>query len=109
MPTVSVRLFRCTGMEAAEMCHRREGRRGEEFCVWGDAQRKERVGCRDVYKEELTGALSPRLAQTRSLARSDFTAEVEEQIGKRAKQDLSNHLSSSRTLRTEYLTALTDY
>lgn len=109
MPTVSVRLFRCTGMEAAEMCHRREGRRGEEFCVWGDAQRKERVGCRDVYKEELTGALSPRLAQTRSLARSDFTAEVEEQIGKRAKQDLSNHLSSSRNLRTEYLTALTDY
>lgn len=75
--------------------------------MWGDAQRKERVGCRDVYKEELTGALSPRLAQTRSLARSDFTAEVEEQIGKRAKQDLSNHLSSSRTLRTEYLTALT--
>lgn len=66
MPTVSVRLFRCTGMEAAEMCHHWECRRGEEFCVWRDAQRKNRVGCRDVYKEELAGAQSPRLDQTHS-------------------------------------------
>lgn len=35
MPTVSGRLFRCTGMEAAEMCHHRECRRGEELCVEG--------------------------------------------------------------------------
>lgn len=32
MPTVSGRLFRCTGMEAAEMCHHSECRRGEELC-----------------------------------------------------------------------------
>lgn len=64
MPTVTGRLFRCTGMEAAEMCHHRECRRGEELCVWRDAQRKRRVGCRDVYKGGPSGAQSPRLAQT---------------------------------------------
>lgn len=63
MPTVSGRLFRCTGMEAAEMCHHWQCRRGEELCVWRDAQRKKRVGCRDVYKEELSPP-SPQLAQT---------------------------------------------
>lgn len=40
MPTTSVRLFRCTGMEATEMCHQWECRRKEEFCKWRDAQRK---------------------------------------------------------------------
>ena len=64
MPTVSGRLFRCTGMEAAEMCHRWQCRWGEELCVWRDAQRKSWVGCRDVYKGELAGARSPRSAQT---------------------------------------------
>lgn len=80
MPTVSVRLFRCTGMEAAEMCHHWRCRRGEEFCVWRDAQRKKWVGCRDVYKEELAGAQSPQLAQTLTQIRThcDLTAEVED-------------------------------
>lgn len=64
MPTVSGRLFRCTGMEAAEMCHHWECRRREELCVWRDAQRKKRVGCRDVYKEELSGAQSTARSDT---------------------------------------------
>lgn len=50
MPTDSVRLFRCTGMEATEMCHHWKCRRKEEFCKWRDAQRKKQVGRRAVYK-----------------------------------------------------------
>lgn len=59
MPTASVRWFRCTGMEATEMCHHWGCRRKEEFCQWRDAQRKKQVGRRAVYKEELAGPQSP--------------------------------------------------
>lgn len=81
MPTVSVRLFRCTGMEAAEMCHRWRCRRGEEFCVWRDAQRKKWVGCRDVYKEELAGCSESTAcsdSHTHIQTQCDLTAEVED-------------------------------
>lgn len=59
MPTASVRRFRCTGMEATEMCHHWGCRRKEEFRWWRDAQRKKQVGRRAVYKEELAGPQSP--------------------------------------------------
>lgn len=81
-----LRLFRCTSMEAAEVCHRWRCRRREEFCVWRDAQRKKRVGCRDVYKEELTVL---RVHSSLRHTYSDFTTDGEEQTGK---EDLSNHL-----------------
>lgn len=35
--------------------------------MWRDAQRKKRVGCRDVYKEELSSAQRPQLAQTHTV------------------------------------------
>lgn len=59
MPTASLRWFRCTGMEATEMCHHWGSRRKEEFCKWRDAQRKRQVGRRAVYKEELASPQSP--------------------------------------------------
>lgn len=56
----------------------------EELCVWRDAQRKRRVGCRDVYKEEeeLGGAQTARLAQaslTHTL-RTDWKKEATNRI-----------------------------
>lgn len=67
------RSFRCTGMEAAEMCHRwRCGREAERSSARGGMpKRKERVGWRDVYKEELAGAPSPQLVQT-ATGKQDF-------------------------------------
>lgn len=72
-----VRWFRCTGMEAAEMCHRWRCRRREELCAWRDAQRKERVGCRDVYKEE-TGWL---LAVTQLVQTLELDCDLTRQTG----------------------------
>ena len=95
MPTASERWFRCAGMEAAEMCHRRGSGREEELSVWRDAQRKKGVGCRDVYKEELSGAgvhCSIRLSHTHThTVRSERRANWK----KGAKQDLSNQAEPS--------------
>lgn len=76
------RLFRCTSMEAAEVCHRWRCRRREEFCVWRDAQRKKRVGCRDVYKEERT------VLRVHSSLRLTYSVISQPLIGK---EDLSSH------------------
>lgn len=93
MPTVSGRLFRCTGMEAAEMCHRWECRRREELCVWRDAQRKKRVGCRDVYKGELRGAQSTARSDSHTLC--DFTAEFQSEEQSRISQIISHQAEPS--------------
>lgn len=37
---------------------------GERSSVWRDAQRKKRVGCGDVYKEDLSGDQTPLLTRT---------------------------------------------
>lgn len=67
MPTVSGRLFRCTGMVSAEMCHRRGCRREGSSVRGGMPKRKERVGRRIVYKDELLGSRAQQLAHTCAL------------------------------------------
>lgn len=89
------RLFRCTSMEAAEVCHRWRCRRREEFCVWRDAQRKKRVGCRDVYKEELT------VLRVHSSLRLSYSMISQPMV----KNRIFQIISSSRTFRTDYWTA----
>lgn len=71
------------------MCHHWGCRRGEEFCAWRDAQRKKRVGRRDVYKEHLTGAQST----ARSDSQTPVDLRVSERIGKKEQNEIPQSIS----------------